>query len=123
LAHHYLRLIVDDHSYSGPGLSGWFAHSRRLGISWLIVAEHDCNYWSHLYGPDLLYPYLLLYYTLHPSTKVFYLQASACERLSRPLFHSKMSGIKNRISNCLFFLRNNIYTNIMNAGIPFVLAG
>jgi hypothetical protein len=22
LAHHYLRLIVDDHSYSGPGLSG-----------------------------------------------------------------------------------------------------
>jgi hypothetical protein len=22
LTHHYLRLIVDDHSYSGPGLSG-----------------------------------------------------------------------------------------------------
>jgi hypothetical protein len=22
LAHHYLRLIVDGHSYSGPGLSG-----------------------------------------------------------------------------------------------------
>jgi hypothetical protein len=22
LAHHYLRLIVDDHGYSGPGLSG-----------------------------------------------------------------------------------------------------
>jgi hypothetical protein len=22
LAHHYLRLIVDDHSYSGPGLPG-----------------------------------------------------------------------------------------------------
>ena len=22
LAHHYLRLVVDDHSYSGPGLSG-----------------------------------------------------------------------------------------------------
>jgi hypothetical protein len=72
VAHHYLRLIVDDHtSYSGPGLSGRVAHSRmvhlsrRLGILWLIVADHDCIYWLYLYGPDLLYPYLLLYYTLY----------------------------------------------------------
>jgi hypothetical protein len=73
---HYLRLIVDDHSYSGPGLSGWVARSRRvrlsrrLGILLLIVADHDCIYWLYLYGPDLLYPYVLLYYTLHPTTKV-----------------------------------------------------
>jgi hypothetical protein len=72
LAHHYLRLIVDDHSYSGPGLSGWVACSRRvrlsrrLGILWLIVDDHDCIYWLYLYGPDLLY----LYYTLHPTTTV-----------------------------------------------------
>jgi hypothetical protein len=72
VAHHYLRLIVDDHtSYSGPGLSGRVAHSRRvrlnlrLGILWLIVADHDCIYWLYLYSPDLLYPYLLLYYTLY----------------------------------------------------------
>ena len=43
--------------------------SRRLGILWLIVADHDCIYWLYLYGPDLLYPYLLLYYTLHPTTQ------------------------------------------------------
>jgi hypothetical protein len=73
LAHHYLRLIVDDHSYSGPGLSGWVARSRsvrlsqRLGILWLIVADHGCIYWLYLYAPDL---YILLYYTLHPMTKV-----------------------------------------------------
>jgi hypothetical protein len=36
----------------------------------LIVADHDCIYWLYLYGPDLLYPNLLLYYTLHPTTKV-----------------------------------------------------
>jgi hypothetical protein len=76
LAHHYLRLIVDDHSYSGSGLSGWVARSRRvrlnrrLGILWLIVADHDCIYWLYLYGPDLMCPYLLLYYTLHSTTKV-----------------------------------------------------
>ena len=42
----------------------------RLGILRLIVADHDCIYWLYLYGPNLLYPYLLLYYTLHPTTKV-----------------------------------------------------
>jgi hypothetical protein len=74
-SHHYLRLIVHDHSYSAPGLSGWVAHgrrvrlSRRLGILWLIVADRECIYWLYfIYGPDLLYPYLLLYYTLHPTT-------------------------------------------------------
>ena len=76
LANHYLRLIVVGHSYSGPGLSGLFARSRRvhlswrLGIVWLIVADHDCMFWLYLYGPDLLYLYLLLYYTLHPTAKV-----------------------------------------------------
>jgi hypothetical protein len=64
LTHHYLRLIVDDHSYSGPGLSGCVARSRRVRLSrrlcilWLIVADHDCIYWLYLYGPDLLHPYL-----------------------------------------------------------------
>jgi hypothetical protein len=76
LAHRYLRLRVDDHSDSGHGLSGWVARSRRvrlsqrIGVLWLIVADHDCIYWLYLYGPDLLYPYLLLYYTLHPTTNV-----------------------------------------------------
>jgi hypothetical protein len=66
LTHHYLRLIVDDHSYSGtspergraPPPGGCL--SWRLGILWLIVADHDCIYWLYLYGPDLLYLYLLL---------------------------------------------------------------
>jgi hypothetical protein len=33
LAHHYLRLIVDYHSYSGPGLSGSVARSRTVRLS------------------------------------------------------------------------------------------
>jgi hypothetical protein len=33
LVRHYLRLVVDDHSYSGPGLSGSVARSRRI-YSW-----------------------------------------------------------------------------------------
>jgi hypothetical protein len=53
-----------------PVAGGYDRLSQRLGILWLIVADHDCIYWLYLYGPDLLYPYLLLYYTLHPFTKV-----------------------------------------------------
>jgi hypothetical protein len=75
LTHHYLRLIVNDHSYSGPDLSGWIARSqrvrlsRRLGILWLIVANHDCIYWLYLYGPDPCIPiyFSTTHYTLHES--------------------------------------------------------
>jgi hypothetical protein len=76
LAHHYLRLIVDDHSLqwnwlvrlSCPKPEG--TPEPGLVILWLIVADRDGIYWLYLYGPDLLCPYLLLYYTLHSTTKV-----------------------------------------------------
>jgi hypothetical protein len=67
LVHHYWRLIVDDHSYSGPGLSGWVARSqrvrlrRRLGILWLIV---------YMVQTSCIPIYFSDYYTLHPTTKV-----------------------------------------------------
>jgi hypothetical protein len=68
--------------------------SRRLGILWLIVADHDCIYWLYLYGPDLLYPYLLLYYTLHPTTKVA-ISRPVSGRLSRRLVHVERNAIES----------------------------
>jgi hypothetical protein len=43
----------------------------------------------YLYGPDPLCPYLLLYYTLHPSRKLPF--SGQCERLSRRLVVFKLT--------------------------------
>jgi hypothetical protein len=90
LAHHYLRLIVDDHSYSEGALAWEGATTQRAPepASWyimqLIVADHDCIYWLYLYGPDLLYPYLLLYtHCILLRGKLPF--SGQCERLSRRL--------------------------------------
>jgi hypothetical protein len=89
-----------DHSYSGPGLSGWVARSRRvrlsrrLGMLWLIVADHDCIYW--------LYPYLLLYYTLHPTTKV---------AIFRPVWTPELASCSTSIQN----LGGNVCPTLMHA--------
>jgi hypothetical protein len=92
LTHHYLRLILMIIVTVGltcqvelpvARAAEGIRLSRRLDILWLIVANHDCIYWLYLYGPDPLYPYLLLYYTLHPPGKLPF--PGQCERLSRRL--------------------------------------
>jgi hypothetical protein len=98
LAHHYLRLIVDDHSYGGLGLSGWVARSRRVRLSrrldilWLIVADHDSIYIGCIYMVQTscipIY-FSATHYTL-PRKLPF---SGQCERRSRRLVSYKFSFI------------------------------